>query len=97
MIMFTVTRKASDSPVRVTTWEISIVSVGSLNSRALYRSVIQTAEFSPLHVHVYLCLYMGARLEFNISSVVSQGIDRVFPSLVGQNYTELQNQSCYFS
>ena len=71
--MLTVTRKASDSPVRVT--GRYLVSLGSSNSIALYSSVIQTAELSPMCV--YLWPYMDARLELHIPSVVSQGIDRV--------------------
>ena len=61
-IMLTVTRKGSDFPVMVT---------GS----TLYRSIIRTAEFSPMCV--YLWLYMDDRLEHHIPGVVSQGIDGV--------------------
>ena len=70
-IMLTVTRKAFDFPVMVT--GRCLVSLGSLNSSALYRSIIQTAEFSPMCV--YLWLYMDARLELHIPGVVSQGIE----------------------
>ena len=73
--MSTMTRKASDSPMMVT--ERYLVSLGSSNSSALYISVIQTAELSTMCV--YLWLYMGAKLELHIPSVVSQGIDKVLP------------------
>ena len=76
--MLTVTRKASDSPVRVT--GRYLVSLGSSNSSALYRSVIQTAELSPMYVYLWPYMeIMDARLELHIPSVVSQGIDRVLP------------------
>ena len=73
--MLTTTKKASDSPMRVT--ERYLVSLGSSNSSVSYRSVIQTAALSP--TCVYLWLYMGAKLELHIPSVVSQGIDKVLP------------------
>ena len=73
--MLTKTGKASNSPVRVT--GRCLVSLGSSNFSALYRSLIQTAELSPMFA--YLWPYMGARLELHIPSVVSQGIDRVLP------------------
>ena len=69
--MLTMIGKASDSLVRVT--GRCLVSLGSSNFSALYRSVIQTAELSQMFA--YLWPYMGARLEFHIPSVVSQGIE----------------------
>ena len=45
------TRKASDSPMRVT--ERYLVSLGSSSSSALYRSIVQTAELSPMCVCVF--------------------------------------------
>ena len=73
--MSTMTRKASDSPMRVT--ERYLVSLGSSSSSASYRSVVQTAELSPMCI--FGRIYIGAKLELHIPSVVSQWIDKVLP------------------
>ena len=81
------TRKASDSPMRVTARYL--VSLGSSNSSGSYRSVIQTAPMC-----VYLWPYMGAKLELHIPSVLTLVTLAIYPQ-VRLHYEMEQTRTMY--